>query len=374
MKGIYIHIPFCEKRCHYCDFTTGVSHDEALKEAYLLALERELQNKLEAYPQFLEPDTLFIGGGTPTSLNERQLECLLYMIKTRFHTEGFLEYTIEANPNTLTDEKIALLKNYGITRISLGVQSFDDEKLAYLGRAHTSDTVRMLVPKLREAGFKRINIDLMYGLPHMSLEDWQFSLKEALALDVDHLSLYQLKVEEGTLFDKWQREGAFEVFSEDLAREMLSFHSAYLKEKGYYPYEVSNFAKLGQASLHNQLYWQLYDYLGIGLGATGFVRPMRYTNTTKLTSYIDAMGKPEYEIEVLSEKEQMAETVIMGLRQVKGLSKKRFQKLYQKEVEEVFSKEITELLNLDLLGENEGYLFLTDKGRPLANEVFIAFV
>lgn len=374
MKGLYIHIPFCQKRCHYCDFTTMVSHDEALKRAYLFALEKELENKLLRYPKFRTLDTIFIGGGTPTSLSEENLRKLLEMVKKYYPPESVLEYTIEANPNTLNDEKIALLKAYGISRISLGVQSFEDEKLAYLGRAHSSNTVKELIPKLRVAGFLRINVDLMYGLPKMDLASWQYSIKEALALGVDHLSLYQLKVEENTLFEKWQEEGRFLPFSEDLAKEMLLWHSAYLKAQGFLPYEVSNFAKKGQASLHNQLYWQLHDYLAIGLGATGFIRPLRYTNETNLSRYIKADGEVFCEVEQLSLKEQMAETMMMGLRQIKGISKRRFEALYQTEIEKIYPKALKALLDKGLLLETDGYYALSEKGRPLANEVFMAFL
>lgn len=373
MKGVYIHIPFCEKRCHYCDFTTMVSFDDDLKKAYLLALEQELLEKLALFPSFQVADTIFIGGGTPTSLSEALLERLLAMVKRYYPTEMLLEYTIECNPNTLTDEKIDLLKHYGVTRLSLGVQSFNDDMLKTLGRAHDSHTVKALVPKLREKGFLRINLDLMYGLPFMSLEAWQESLKTAVNLEVDHLSLYQLKVEEGTAFSKWQNEGAFPSFSEDLASEMVIWHTKYLEKMGYLPYEVSNFAKRGQASLHNQLYWQLYDYLGLGLGATGFVRPLRYTNTSDLKQYLASKGSAREE-EVLDLKAQQAETVFMGLRQIKGLSKKRFEDLYQKSLDAVYSEALKKLIQKGLLVEDRDYYHLTERGRLLANEVFMAFI
>lgn len=372
MEAVYIHIPFCEKRCHYCDFTTSAQVAEEEKGAYLKALEEEIAFRLKASPKFKNPDTIFIGGGTPTSLSPALLKDLLLLIEKYFKVEGVLEYTIEANPNTLNDEKIALLKTHGLTRVSLGVQSFDDERLKYLGRLHTSSTVEKVVQALRGAGFKRINLDLMYGLPHTTLTDWQKEIKSALALDIDHLSLYQLKIEEGTPFATWQERGDFLPFSDEVAREMLDWHTTYLAQAGYHAYELSNFAKAGQASLHNQCYWQLHDYLGLGLGATGFIRPRRYENTTDRTAYL--RGEWEASSETLSQREQMSETVFMGLRQTKGLSCKRFFKLYGQSFTAVYQEVLENLVKKGLLEIDQAYCRLTQEGRALGNEVFMNFI
>lgn len=372
VEAVYIHIPFCEKRCHYCDFTTSAQVADEEKGAYLKALEKEIAFRLKRSPKFKNPDTIFIGGGTPTSLSSNLLKALLSLVEKYFKVEGVLEYTIEANPNTLDSEKIALLKTHGVTRVSLGVQSFDDERLKYLGRLHTSSTVEKVVQALREAGFKRINLDLMYGLPHTTLMDWQKEIKTALALDIDHLSLYQLKIEAGTPFATWQERGDFLPFSDEVAREMLNWHTAYLKQAGYHAYELSNFAKAGQASLHNQCYWQLHDYLGLGLGATGFIRPRRYENTREMTAYL--RGDWEAFSETLSQKEQMSETVFMGLRQTRGLSYKRFFKLYGKSFTSVYQEVLQTLVEKGLLEIDQAYCRLTQEGRALGNEVFMNFI
>lgn len=372
MEAVYIHIPFCEKRCHYCDFTTSAQVVEEEKGAYLKALEEEISFRLKASPKFKNPDTIFIGGGTPTSLSSNLLKDLLSLVEKYFKVEGVLEYTIEANPNTLDGEKIALLKTHGVTRVSLGVQSFDDERLKYLGRLHTSSTVEKVVQALRGAGFKRINLDLMYGLPHTTLTDWQKEIQSALALDIDHLSLYQLKIEEGTPFATWQERGDFLPFSDEVAREMLDWHTTYLAQAGYHAYELSNFAKAGQASLHNQCYWQLHDYLGLGLGATGFIRPRRYENTTDRTAYL--RGEWEASSETLSQREQMSETVFMGLRQTKGLSCKRFFKLYGQSFTAVYQEVLENLVKKGLLEIDQAYCRLTKEGRALGNEVFMNFI
>lgn len=372
MKAVYLHLPFCEKRCHYCDFTTSAQVAEATKKAYLEALAKESAFRLQSHPQFKNPDTIFIGGGTPTSLPSTLLQALLAFVAKTFKVEGVLEYTVEANPNTLDREKIALLKDYGVTRVSLGVQSFDEARLKYLGRLHTASTVERLVPALREAGFKRINLDLMYGLPFTTLKDWQEDIKKALALKIDHLSLYQLKIEAGTPFAAWQKRGDFPPFSDDLAREMFDWHSAYLEKAGYHAYELSNFAKAGQASLHNQCYWQLHDYLALGLGATGFIRPMRYENTTVMSDYLS--GAWTADCEILSRQEQMSETIFMGLRQTKGLSYQRFFKLYGEAFEKRYQDTLKQLVTKGLLRTTPTHCELTNEGRALGNIVFEHFI
>lgn len=372
MKGIYIHIPFCEQRCQYCDFTTMVANLK-IKKAYLDSLKKELVCRLEENQAYRLADTIFIGGGTPSALDKDALESLLVMIVQNVNLDNVLEYTVECNPNSLDEEKIDLLYHYGVTRLSLGVQSFNDNQLKQLGRLHDSKMVLDLVPKLYQKGFKRVNLDLMYGLPKMTLADWEANLKQAVALNVDHLSLYQLKIEKGTPFYHAYEKGALEPFPDDLASDMLTWHTTYLAECGYTPYEVSNFAKPGQASLHNQLYWQLHDYLGLGLGATSFLRPKRLVNQANLTRYLE--NPLTYDrVEVLSEKEQMSETMFMGLRQTGGISKNRFFSLYGKTIAEVYSTELDELIKKGLLQENEKGYHLTTLGRHLANEVFMAFV
>ena len=374
MRGLYIHIPFCEKRCHYCDFTTMVLNDNLIKERYLNRLKEELDYRLSLFPQFSKVDTIFIGGGTPTSLDDVLLEKLLRAISSSIDINNLLEYSIEANPNTLTKNKIKLLSAYGVNRVSLGVQSMDNSYLTYLGRSHSVETVASVLPMLREAHFSRINLDLMYGLPNMTLLDWQKTVKKALELEIDHLSLYQLKIEEGTLFDKWEKMGKFTPFSDGLAFQMFSWHEKYLRQNGFFPYEIANFAKAGQASIHNQLYWQMYDYLGFGLGATSFIRPNRVINTTDLLAYLEKPFSQTEEIEHLGQKEQMSESIFMGLRQSKGISKERFFKLYGQTILSRYPKEIAVLKEKGLLLEDERFYRLSEKGRPLANEVFMMFV
>ena len=257
-EAIYIHVPFCTQKCRYCDFTSFGGSSRGLMERYVEALCTEIalvDEQLDAGPR-----TIFIGGGTPSVLPADLLERLLRAVQ-RWVTPRLAEYTVEANPGTLDEEKLALLRRFGVNRLSMGVQSADDGELALLGRTHTFAEAMQGLALARAAGFDNINLDLIYGLPGQTLAAWEKTLRQVLSQRVEHLSLYQLKIEEGTVLAQWLREGRITEFDDEAAWEMYQLAHGQLAARGYQQYEISNYARPVHASLHNQAYWRTDDYI-----------------------------------------------------------------------------------------------------------------
>lgn len=373
IEAVYIHIPFCLKKCAYCDFLS-FSETETM-EAYVGALLRELELATEAYS--IRAKTIFIGGGTPSCLPEFLLNRLLEGVKHFLLGPALQEYTMEANPGTLTPGKLELMRRNGVNRLSLGVQSSHAEELQLLGRIHSFEQAKQAVHMAREAGFMNVNLDFMYGLPGQSAEQWRATLEQAIKLKPEHLSLYQLKIEEGTSMHEMLEQGEIEEFDDQLALEMYRTAQDYLKENGYLQYEISNYAKAGYASMHNQVYWRTENYLGLGLGACSWVRPKRRNNHFDMNRYLAAVADdipPGQEPEVLTEQEQMEETVFMALRMNAGLETEMFRKRFSRNVEEVFPYALERCMEKQLLKKtNQGYA-LTEKGRVLGNLVFMEFI
>lgn len=375
MHGIYIHIPFCEQKCRYCDFLSFPGDHMKEKERYVDALCEEMRLRIQG--KWRTPQTIFIGGGTPTALTAACLERLLKALSASVAIENVEEFTVEANPGTIDEEKLALMRRYGVDRLSFGVQSFDDMLLRRIGRIHTAQDAVEAVAWARQSGFDNINLDLMYGLPGQTATQWQETIDRALALAPSHLSLYQLIVEEGTAIARQLAEGALLPIDEDGAAEWFVRQRDWLAASGYAQYEVSNYAQPGYASKHNQLYWRLDDYLGLGLGATSWIRPMRCVNTSDLQAYCAALESgvlPSPESETLTRDEQMSESVFMALRMNEGLSRARFRSLYGVDVVEVFPDAVREGCSRDWLTLDEASLKLTDAGRLVGNWVFELFI
>lgn len=375
MHGIYIHIPFCEQKCRYCDFLSFPGDHMKEKERYVDALCEEMRLRIQG--KWRTPQTIFIGGGTPTALTAACLERLLKALSASVDIENVEEFTVEANPGTIDEEKLALMRRYGVDRLSFGVQSFDDTLLRRIGRIHTAQDAVEAVAWARQSGFDNINLDLMYGLPGQTAAQWQETIDRALALAPSHLSLYQLIVEEGTAIARQLAEGALPPIDEDGAAEWFVRQQDWLAASGYAQYEVSNYAQPGYASKHNQLYWRLDDYLGLGLGATSWIRPMRCVNTSDLQAYCAALESgvlPPPESETLTRDEQMSESVFMALRMNEGLSRARFRSLYGVDVVEVFPDAVREGCSRDWLTLDEASLKLTDAGRLVGNWVFELFI
>ncbi len=373
INAVYIHIPFCLKKCHYCDFLSFAQPEQM--EQYVSALLAEMQLAVQRYA--VQAKTIFIGGGTPSCLPEPLLEQVLQAVQQYFITPALQEYTLEANPGTLSAEKLRLLKQYGVNRLSLGVQSDNAEQLQLLGRIHSFAQAKEAVQLARKAGFSNLNLDFMYGLPGQTLAQWQQTLTQALAMAPQHLSLYQLKIEEGTRLETWLKQGKISEFDDELALKMYRLAQTMLTEQGYIQYEISNYARQGFASAHNQVYWRTENYLGVGLGACSWVRPLRWNNQFDLAAYtaqIDAGELPQQQPERLTELEQMEETVFMALRMNCGLSKAVFAQRFGKSVETVFASALQRCVEQGWLQETADAYYLTEEGRVLGNLVFLEFI
>ena len=375
MRGIYIHIPFCAAKCRYCDFLSFPSHKRDLHRAYARALADEIRSRVKG--PWANADTVFIGGGTPTVLENGEWLTILEALNDRLRMDRVLEFTVEANPGTVSPETFQILKEGGVNRLSFGVQSFQLKYLQMLGRIHTGQQARHAVYEARMAGFENVNLDLMYGLPGQSLADWQKDLDAALAMDVPHLSLYQLMLEPHTALTRQVAEGSLPEPDEDMAADAFAWQRTYLADRGLYQYEISNYARPGYKSHHNQIYWRLEDYLGLGLGATGWTRPGRVTNTSDLYGYLQtdwSRANALEERETLSRQDQMSESVFMALRMNEGLDCAAFASLYGASVEQVFPGAIHDNIGKGLLEKVEDHLRLTDRGRLLGNLVFESFL
>ena len=381
--GVYVHIPFCLSKCYYCDFVsfalperkdlarqqTGTYLSVLLEEAALYRRRMDLANTLF--------NSLYIGGGTPTCLTGGQLCILLETLQSVFNFAAGAEVTVEANPGTLSKSKLQHLKRCGCNRLSLGAQSFDDYLLKRLGRIHSGQDVHKTYNMAREAGFDNIGLDLMYGLPGQDLVMWRRDLETAVKLSPDHISLYQLKIEERTPFASLQKKGLLAEFDEDTALVMYQEAIRFLKSQGYHHYEISNLARPGRESRHNKLYWEHHEYLGLGAGASGYLEGVRYTNLTALEAYQEAVAqgkRPVGEEEKIDDRLAMAETMFLGLRLLRGLDKVKFFERFGITVHRRYGNVIAKLKRLGLLAESKTHLFLTEEGLPLANTVFMEFM
>ena len=377
VEALYIHIPFCMKKCNYCDFLSFPhNHDtEESMELYISALINEM--KLVKNQFSISAKTIFIGGGTPSCLPEHLLQILLEAIYRYFVTDALQEYTIELNPGTITWEKLQLMRNYGINRLSIGVQSDTVEQLKLLGRIHSFSEAQETVQMARRLGFTNINLDFMYGIPGQTLDMWRDTLQAALELNPEHLSLYQLKIEENTVFAHWMQDGKIQEFDDEMALDMYRLAQSILTANGYGQYEISNYAKPGYESMHNQVYWRTENYLGLGLGACSWVRPLRWNNSFEMVSYLEGLQQDvllKQDEEQLSQREQMKETVFMALRMNQGLSKELFSKRFGVPIEAVFAVQIAECEAHGWIVEDAYSYKLTEEGRVLGNLVFLEFV
>ena len=373
IEAVYIHIPFCLRKCSYCDFLSFAQPQQMAR--YVDALIQEMQLAAAQYP--VQAKTIFIGGGTPSCLPEHLLERVLQAIENLFAGDALIEYTMEANPGTLNEAKLRLMRQYGVNRLSLGVQSDRADHLQMLGRIHSFAEAAEAVTMARTAGFENINLDFMYGLPGQTLAQWQETLAHAMGLEPQHLSLYQLKIEEGTAMYQWLEDGRIDEFDDALALEMYRTAQTMLAERGYGQYEISNYAQPGRESLHNQVYWRTENYLGVGLGACSWVRPLRWNNSFSMEDYIaqvQAGQLPQQEPEYLTETEQMEETVFMALRMNGGLSKAMFAERFGKSVEAVFSDALQRCMESGWMQESAEAYSLTEEGRVLGNLVFMEFI
>jgi len=376
--SLYLHIPFCRRKCSYCDFTS-FEQPEIPVDRYVELLLKEMRLRSRSLEPQVVP-TLYFGGGTPSLLSPARICCLLDAVRNHFSVEQSAEITLEANPGTVT---LASLQGYlaaGVNRLSLGIQSLDDRQLKMLGRIHSAAEARTAFKSARTAGFSNISIDLMHGLPGQTLAAWQVTLREAVALKPEHISAYGLSVEEGTPFAKKAAQGELHLPGEDLAAAMLELTAEYLCSAGYDHYEISNFARPGCRSRHNQVYWQRGNYLGFGAGAHSFLNVpaygQRWENPSALAAYAAAVSNgnlPDRGV-ALTQKEAMAEFMFLGLRLLEGVDKEEFVRQFGMELEEAFPKVVGKFRARGLLQEEGTMLRLTSRGLLLANLVMQEFV
>lgn len=375
--SLYLHIPFCHTRCHYCDFNTyaGIL---PLREPYVRAVltEIELAGKLaqlaDGTPR--RSRTIFFGGGTPSLLTVEQITRLLNACRKAFAVDELAEITLEANPGTLSREQLAGLRAAGVNRLSIGSQSFDAELLKTLGRIHSPQEIVQALHNARAAGFKSINLDFMFGLPGQTMRHWQETLDQALALRPEHFSLYSLIIEEGTPFYTWTSEGRIIPGDEDLCADMYEYADERLQAEGYENYEISNWSLPGHQSRHNLTYWQNLPYLGMGAGAHSFFGGKRFSNILDPQEYIDLLKKqqrPEAQGETIDRAQEMTETAFLALRTAQGLHLPTFEERFAEPFTHFVGERLRVVEEAGLLEQEQDWLRLSKRGRLLGNEVFL---
>lgn len=383
--GLYIHIPFCRQKCFYCDFPSFAGREKKI-DRYLQALEQEfalLRQRL--YPKDnvrdterkFAPRTIYIGGGTPTALNAHQLAKLLEIVQKYVMVAEAEEFTVEMNPGTVDREKLLLLQQAGVNRLSVGVQSFDDHCLQKIGRIHTAQEAVDTIELAHNLGFDNISLDLIYGLPQQNREILTKSVERALTLPVQHISIYGLQLEEGTAFHRMEALGKLQLPADELVEAMHDYIVEKLPEAGYQRYEISNYALPGYESKHNLSYWQDVDYLGLGSGAHSYWQGTRYENPRGIDDYISAMeaGRlPATVEEQVDRQAHMEEFCFLGLRTAAGIDKNLFQQKFAVDLFTVYGKTIEKLVDQDLLQHTAKGIALTPLGMKYGNQVFAEFL
>lgn len=425
---LYIHIPFCVKKCAYCDFLSGPAGEQE-REDYVNLLAEEIRNCPDAVKDY-EVVSIFFGGGTPSLLTGEQMERLMDVIRETFTLGQDAEITMEMNPGTVEEEKLRKYKEAGVNRLSIGLQSVNDEELRLLGRIHTYEEFLEAYHMARDCGFANLNVDLISAIPGQTVESWRHTLEKVIALHPEHISAYSLILEEGTPFYKKyveeENEEGPKLPDEDAERQMYWDTETLMEKNGYHRYEISNYAKEGCACRHNLGYWERVPYLGFGIGAASLVpgeligkldleerrnqkkekrgkavgdseshvnletagnkknavemkkeraagKMGRYTNPAKLKDYALSY-KNKFHAELLTEAEEMEEFMFLGLRKMNGISKKIFSEYFGKSLEDVYGEPIQKLENLNLLEQNVDRVWLTKRGIDVSNSVFVEFI
>ncbi|HGD5338399.1 TPA: radical SAM family heme chaperone HemW [Streptococcus agalactiae] len=366
----YVHIPFCTQICYYCDFSKVFIKNQPV-DAYLQALIREFRSY-----DITELRTLYIGGGTPTSISAVQLDYLLTELSRDLNLNTLEEFTIEANPGDLTVDKIEVLQKSAVNRVSLGVQTFNDKHLKRIGRSHNEVQIYSTIDALKTAGFQNISIDQIYALPGQTMDDVRSNVAKALSLNIPHLSLYSLILEHHTVFMNKMRRGKLHLPTEDLEAEMFEYIISEMERNGFEHYEISNFTKPGFESRHNLMYWDNVEYYGVGAGASGYLDGIRYRNRGPIQHYLKGVseGNARLSEEVLSKNEMMEEELFLGLRKKKGVSIGKFEQKFGTSFEKRYGQIVQELQSDGLLKENNGFIQMTKKGLFLGDTVAEKFI
>ena len=359
IQSAYVHVPFCQTICSYCDFMRRM-YDDTKARQWLEQIVKEIDCKIKGPLK-----TLYVGGGTPNALSIDLFYKLFEILSQYVAPET--EFSVEINPELLSDEKIDILSRFKVNRISMGVQSFSDDLLKMMNRHHNESMVRDCIHRLYKAGIHDISIDLLYGLPDQSMESWHRDLQKAVSLPIQHISLYSLTIEENSVFGK---KGICKA-DDDQEYEMYRWAIQFLQEQGFWQYEIANFARKGHESKHNQVYWHYEDFHGIGCGASGKESWGRYDNTRSFEQYLKSGPTPEKT--ALSKEEQMFECVMMGLRLRRGIDLEAFHQKYHVLLQEQFASALKKHLNKDLLIE-DNHLKTTDEGKFVLHDILIDFL
>ena len=377
--SIYVHIPFCVKKCAYCDFVSyKLSDYENILgiERYMDALYREIELNRNVLEESMI-STIYIGGGTPSSIPGHQIHALIDKLKSISHFSDQIEITIEVNPGTLDDAKINHYLSAGVNRVSMGLQTTNDQLLTQIGRIHNTNDFISSYEALRRAGFKNISLDLMFGLPSQTLQDIHLAIDLIKTLKPEHVSAYSLKIEEGTpLYERYQK-GQVNLPDEEVEREMYHTIVEKLAELDIHQYELSNFSKVGYESKHNLVYWENRPYLGLGVSAHSKVNQTRRSNQNQINTYMASLESNQLPIDEandIDEKEDLFETIMLGLRLNQGIDISAIEERYGIRFEEKYAAQIKKLINQELVVYNEGILRLTSLGKDLANQVFVEFL
>lgn len=373
MSGIYIHIPFCRKRCHYCDFFK--STDLTRKSRLLPALEEELRARSSEFGQELV-ETIYLGGGTPSVLLIDELKSQLHTIATFYQVSPEAEITMEANPDDLSQAKLTVLREAGFNRLSMGVQSFSESDLKLMNRRHGVMQAIQSVKWAKSAGFSNLSIDLIYGLPNQNLEEWERNVRIAVELDVQHISAYHLTYHEGTVFYDRLKEGILKELPDELSLQQFEMLIKILTEAGFEHYEISNFCKPGLYSKHNSSYWKNRKYLGIGPSAHSFDLISRRWNVSSIEEYIEGVGngKSYWESEILTEQDRYNDFIITGLRTTWGVSETDVRSNFSEKYATHFQEMKKKYVETDLLLSNSDNISLTRSGMFVSDQIMADFM
>ena len=369
-SSVYIHIPFCATKCYYCAFNTYAFHKEQA-EAYLQALRTEIA----LYASETDPlQTIFIGGGTPSILSANALTQLFTDVHQHFRITPDAEITVECNPGTVDTEKLRVMRNNGVNRLSFGLQAMQDETLKQLGRIHSVAEFLQSYRLARDSGFENINIDLIFALPDQTMDAWHHTLNAVISLEPAHISAYNLVMEEATPFYEWWQAGELHLPSEDTEADMFQYTIETLTAHGYTHYEICNFARPDHYAKHNLVYWNNQPCIGLGAGASGYLNGIRYRNIRGIAPYIDKLterNKPIADTEHLTGDAEKAEVLMLALRKREGISLGVYQNRFGENIEAAFGDILKKWMDLGLLERTATHLRLTPRGLFLANEVFV---
>ena len=369
-SSAYVHIPFCTQICYYCDFSKVFIKNQPV-DAYLEHLIQETRSY-----EIGKLRTLYIGGGTPTALSAQQLAYLLTELPKVMDLSEVEEFTIEANPGDLDPDKIAVLKESQVNRVSLGVQTFDNKMLKKIGRSHQEQDIYDNIRHLKQAGFDNISIDLIYALPGQTMDQVKENVAKAIDLDLPHMSLYSLILENHTVFMNRMRRGKLPLPKEELEAEMFEYIIEELEKGGFEHYEISNFSKPGFESRHNLVYWDNAEYYGLGAGASGYVDGIRYKNHGPIRHYLEAVeaGKARIIEEHLTLEEKMEEELFLGLRKKTGVSKARFEEKFGVSFDQRYGQVVASLTEQGLLVPDDKQVRMTKRGLFLGDTVAEKFI